>query len=334
MLTLMLNTQSVVAEGTIYIRADGSVDPPEAPIQHIGDIYTFISNISLQMIVVQRSNILIDGAGHTLLGTGLGTRNGIHLKSVMNVTIINTNVRATYAGIYLDGTSYVILHGNNISESWSGIKIVFSSNNSIYENYITLSENGIELFHSSGNNISRNGIGSPNGQNSYGIAIVDSSNNLIYNNDFVNNLGSHVYTENSVNAWDNGYPSGGNYWSDYGRKDAFFGRYQNLTGSDGIGDAAYTIDKDNSDHYPLMSLFKYWSNAIFGDVNKDMIVDINDISQLYDGFGSKTGSEGYYWHSPLCILCPHCPNLDIDKNNRIDMTDIIITVTHFNKHYP
>jgi hypothetical protein len=44
-------------------------------------------------------------------------------------------------------------------------------------------------------------------------------------------------------VWDNGYPSGGNYWSDYHGTDG---------NNDSIGDTAYTIDSNNQDRYPLM----------------------------------------------------------------------------------
>jgi hypothetical protein len=54
------------------------------------------------------------------------------------------------------------------------------------------------------------------------------------------------------NTWDNGYPSGGNYWSDNGGADSYSASYQNETGSDGIGDAPYVIDSNNTDRYPLM----------------------------------------------------------------------------------
>jgi len=59
------------------------------------------------------------------------------------------------------------------------------------------------------------------------------------------------------NQWDNGYPSGGNYWSDYVGVDNFRGPHQNITGSDGIGDTNYSIDMDSIDHYPLMEPYSY-----------------------------------------------------------------------------
>jgi hypothetical protein len=50
-----------------------------------------------------------------------------------------------------------------------------------------------------------------------------------------------------MNSWDAGYPSGGNYWSDYSGVDS------NL---DGIGDTPYVIDSSNVDHYPLVRPFR------------------------------------------------------------------------------
>jgi len=75
----------VEASGTIYIRADGSIDPSTANITTIDDFtYAFTDNIVNDEIVVQRDNIVIDGAGHTLQGTGSGA--GIWLSGRSNVT--------------------------------------------------------------------------------------------------------------------------------------------------------------------------------------------------------------------------------------------------------
>jgi parallel beta-helix repeat protein len=84
--------------------------------------------------------------------------------------------------------------------------------------------------------------------NTYGIYLSESDGNNIYHNNFVNNtIQADVVTPNYNNTWDNGYPSGGNYWSDY------LTRYPDATEIDhtGIGDTAYEIDTNNTDHYPL-----------------------------------------------------------------------------------
>ena len=56
-----------------------------------------------------------------------------------------------------------------------------------------------------------------------------------------------------MNIWDNGYPSGGNYWSDYAGVDA---------DGDGIGDTPYIIDDNNIDHYPLMGPFNSFNTSV------------------------------------------------------------------------
>jgi len=138
--------------------------------------------------------------------------------------------------------------GNTIIESDYGVLFYLSDHNVIQENNITGSEwNGIDLLNSSENTVTENNVAN----NRNGIVTQWAQNNFIYNNNFVENT-FQVITYDSVNIWDNGYPSGGNYWSDYSGIDLYGGPYQNETGSDGIGDTPYIIDENNQDNYPLM----------------------------------------------------------------------------------
>ncbi len=67
-----MNINSIQASETIYIRPDGSVDPATAPILRDGDVYTFTDNIYGSningTIVIQKSNIIIDGVGYAIYG--------------------------------------------------------------------------------------------------------------------------------------------------------------------------------------------------------------------------------------------------------------------------
>jgi len=63
------------------------------------------------------------------------------------------------------------------------------------------------------------------------------------------------YSDDCINFWDNGYPSGGNYWDDYMGIDIYHGPNQDIPGGDGIGDVPYIITGsagNNTDRYPLM----------------------------------------------------------------------------------
>jgi len=116
---------------------------------------------------------------------------------------------------------------------------------------------GIHLFSSSNNTITANNISNNTLSGIYfGIYTNPSSDNILFHNNFMNNT-QQVYIESSgyANVWDDGYPSGGNYWSNYTGVDEKSGPNQDQPGGDGIGDTPYTIDSDNVDRYPLMNLW-------------------------------------------------------------------------------
>jgi len=243
LITLAFNIQPVKAEGgTIYIRADGSVDPPSAPITNVGNVYYTLTADIYDSIVVERDNIVVDGAGYALEGAETG--NGILLNGRSNVTIKSITVREFDCGICLNCSSGNILSANTTANNnGTGIDLTNSSYNGVSANNITnSSHNGIgSYFSSSNNSITGNNI-----INHYrSIELSYSSSNLICHNNFVGNTArAHVYPFGYMNTWDDGYPSGGNYWSDYNGTD---------NNGDGIGDTQYVIDANNADHYPLMS---------------------------------------------------------------------------------
>jgi parallel beta-helix repeat protein len=75
--------------------------------------------------VVERSNIVIDGAGYTLQGTG-AWGSGICLSGRSNVTVKNTNIKDFCTGIWLEQSHYNSIVGNVfvnsgiVIPSWTG----------------------------------------------------------------------------------------------------------------------------------------------------------------------------------------------------------------------
>lgn len=136
----------------------------------------------------------------------------------------------------------------------SGISLKESNNNFLNSNKSNLNRfAGIYISQSSNNTIFNNACENNRGSWGYagGITLTGSENNLIHHNDFLNN-GKQAY-DDGPNHWDNGYPSGGNYWSDYTGKDNYRGKNQDIPGGDGIGDSPYKIPEDDGlDRYPLM----------------------------------------------------------------------------------
>ena len=274
MLALASGVHAVKASGTIYIRADGSIDPPTAPIQRNGNVYTLTGSVTSDAdgIVVERDNILVDGSGFAVEGTGATFSNGIYLEERNNVTIQNTNITTFDYGIGFSYSSNSSISGNNITNNtWHGIFLASSSNNSINGNTITNNHNnhGIQLDHSSNNSINGNtitnnyegiGLGASSNNNSIngnnikdnadGIQLQDSSKNTVYHNNFINNtVQVDDWTPEQANFWDNGRE--GNYWSDY------LLRYPNAAQIDStnVMDTPYVIDANNQDNYPLMNRY-------------------------------------------------------------------------------
>jgi len=198
--------------------------------------------------------ILLAYTNNSLITGSIITNNdhGMKLVYSFNNTISGNSIDNNYyRGMLLDGSSYNTVTNNTVTNSGgSGVYISYSSNhNMILGNNITNNAYGIYVASSSSNTICKNNIVN---NIPYGIYIHYSSNNVVYHNNFINNA-VQVYSVGSVNVWDDGYPSGGNHWSDYVSVDVKNGIGQDLPGSDGIGDTPYTIDADNVDRYPLMN---------------------------------------------------------------------------------
>jgi hypothetical protein len=128
--------------------------------------------------------------------------------------------------------------------------------------------------------------------------------------------------------WDNGYPDGGNYWSDYTGTDVYSGAGQNIPGSDGIGDTPYVINTSNRDNYPLMG-------APGLDSDNDGIPDAEDNCPLTpnsdqldtDGDGSGDAcdpdddNDGIPDAEDNCPLTPNSDQLDTDGDGSGDACD-------------
>jgi len=177
MLILTLNIQSAKASGTIYIRADGSIEGTTDIWTFDNVTYTFTGNIN-DSIVVERDNIVLDGAGYTLRGTWSAM--GLDLTERNNITVRKMGIDAFHHGIYLYASSNINVTGNDITNNHNGIYFAYSSNNTVSENNITdNADNGVYLLLSSNNTFYGNTVA---GNWYFGIVFDSSSYNCISGN--------------------------------------------------------------------------------------------------------------------------------------------------------
>ena len=84
----------------IYIRSNGNIETNGAnsspvPINHKGNLYTFTADMELQKMVIEKSDIILDGNGYSVRIVGPGSyKNGWNLGhldvlEVKNVTLRN-----------------------------------------------------------------------------------------------------------------------------------------------------------------------------------------------------------------------------------------------------
>ena len=141
-----------------------------------------------------------------------------------NITIKNFDLSDTTVGIELFGTNNSRILNTNVSNNYYGILLGYSSNNALMGNDVSNNVYGISLF-------------------------LSSTDDRVYHNNLLYNTNQAV-DDTGTNSWDNGYPCGGNYWSDYEEKhpDA------NERDESGIWDAPYDISGSAGaqDRYPLM----------------------------------------------------------------------------------
>jgi parallel beta-helix repeat protein len=227
------------------------------------------------------SDSVVEGAGQVIL------------VNCNNVTVENCDLSNTYIGVELWGTSNSTISGNDITSNIGfGIYLDSSSNNnSLIGNNLANNEFGIVLESSSSNNSI---IGNNIARGEFGVFLGDSSNNIIYHNNFMFNTLGQASSVYSINVWDDGYPSGGNYWSNYTGVDLYSGPYQNQTGSDGIGDTPYIIDANDIDHYPLMN--RYNGSPFVNISPRSATLDVGQ-SQLFTSIiTGETSQYTYQWY--------------------------------------
>jgi parallel beta-helix repeat protein len=253
----------------------------------------------------------------------------IEMWNTSNTQLTGNNIANNYRGIVLSGSSSNnSVSGNSMAANndW-GVSLESSSNNSVSGNNIVDNSGGISLFVSFNNSVTGNNIVNSGGirlsmagnntisgnnlvNNSCGL--IDATflgpfeNNRVYNNNFINNTWQVQYgpgvSSESLRSWDAGYPVGGNYWSDYSGTDVKSGRYQNETGSDGIGDTPYRISGMDNDSYPLTGMFSDFNAILENGIQTICNSTISNFQSNSTAISfNVSGENGTFGFCRICI---------------------------------
>src|SRR3989454_4827288 len=155
-------------------------------------------------------------------------------QSVMNLTVVGNRIAANL-GSFCVRSTHILTVAHNTFESNEGPGLCLDSSFDANTTDNLFANNTAE-----------------------GLQVYDSARIRTFRNAFADNYiygGSQAYDSSpNPNTWDDGYPHGGNFWSNYRGADQCSGPGQNVcNGPDGIGDTPYPIQVQGMDRYPLMS---------------------------------------------------------------------------------
>jgi parallel beta-helix repeat protein len=153
------------------------------------------------------------------------------------------------------------------------------------------------------------------GYSTYGLYLENSQENTIFHNNFIDN-NEHAFDPQG-NIWDDGYPSGGNYWSDNIVNDEYHGPNQDIPDGDGILDSPFLISGGTTqDRYPL----RYpWNGTVIPNPLQTVYINttINDLHPGwgYDHFNTiQDGIHAVLIDGAICIANGvYYENLVVDK---------------------
>ncbi len=327
---------------------------------YINDIYpsNTVDGKPIFYLVNQQAKTVPEDAGYvaainsteiTMKNLNL-TNNG---EGVLCINVTNSTIASSYAsdnviGFYLqqsigdviDGNMAVgnlvgvwqqsscnanIVNNNSASEGMVGIALTDETSNSnvtdntVFNNQLYVGI-AIDLEYSNNNTFVRNTMEN----NIVGVYFVSSpcDNNTLYHNNFVKNK-YQVIQDTQINVWDDGYPTGGNYWSDYNGTDLHYGPGQNKSGSDGIGDTPYVINNRNIDHCPFVNPIVIPSTTLVGDLNGNGKVGLDDLVLLANAYNSKPGDPN--WNPMADLASPF---------GIISLSDLVTLAMHYGQYNP
>ena len=282
----------------IYIRSNGNIETngaisSDVPISCNSNLYTLNADVELQKMVIEKSDIILDGNGYSVSIVGPGSyKNGWNLGHLdvlgaKNVTLRNLTFADTQL-TFEDSSSCKVVNNNFISILLKNCSDIFVSENTrqqggcsvglIDTRDCTISNSTVDFFwltNSNNNKLLNNNMTMIK---QLALQFVDSSSNLFFGNriersiklfEITGNSGNNLFVGNFIQGSFNEDPilkcSGVNtfyhnnfiyvYWTKTltTTHNMWDNGSEGNYWNDGVGNSPHIIDANNRDRYPLTS---------------------------------------------------------------------------------
>ncbi len=213
----------------------------EAPNTQVTDCK--LTNLATGIFVYQDPDAFVAGNAIT------ACRSGIQGSESSGISITaNTIDGDAERGIFLWRCHDASITENVVVACTDGIYLDSCHRDSLTRNRVEASAHGIFLWDCFDCTAAHNVLRSCG----LGLAVVHTSErNRIFGNIFLDNDRAAT-CDKPGNAWDGGYPVGGNFWAGEPFFDLLSGENQDQPGPDGIADKPRDIPLESLDRYPLM----------------------------------------------------------------------------------
>ena len=281
---IFVTDSSDVVFGHVSVWFTNQTYLPSVPAKGSGVHVASSRNVTVSLSDLSRNEgagFFVDHASKNLTVSDSALINNsvaIQVSSVTGLTMTGDRFDRNSAGMVITDSKDVVLRDSDIERSiWSSTGFMSITNLTVIGNRIaanmgsdcvrlthilTVAHNAFEsnkgpglcLDSSFDANITDNRFANNTG---WALLVYSSERVRTFGNAFADNYisgGSQAYDSSpNPNVWDGGYPSGGNFWSNYRGADQCSGPGQDVcNGPDGIGDVPYAIQVRGADRYPLM----------------------------------------------------------------------------------